>query len=258
MQQFFIISFLCFISQASPGQKQKNILLSQNLAENAQQMNVKMGTQWMGKIWKFSFGDYAVESSKNGWQTTNSKSNFWNTKTQSISKQKFSFVLSQKKTASATVNAATKVTLEEFHSFQVSPVFSFGTDELASGTSLFTALITISSDTSVTWSLVMQESGGARIEGQYKAVLSDGKREIFILPVSSNRNGEDSRSIPALGYELSETGKALAAMQYYGGGMLGNNKNIIWIDNGLDEPMKLVLAAALTALLQVKVNSMSE
>jgi hypothetical protein len=257
MKQCIIICFICCISLASAAQKQKNIILSQNLAENAPPMNVKMGTQWMGKIWNFRFGDYAVESSKNGWQTTNSKSNFWNTKTESISKQKFSFVLSQKSAAFATVNAATKVTAEEIHSFQLSPNFSIGTDELASGTSLFTALITISADTSVTWSLMMQESGGSKIEGQFKAVLSDGKREISIIPVSSNKNGEDSRSIPALGYELSETGKALAAMQYYGGGMLGNNKNIIWIDNGLDESMKLVLAAAMTAILQVKVNTMA-
>ena len=40
-------------------------------------------------------------------------------------------------------------------------------------------------------------------------------------------------------------------MQYYGGGTLGMNKNIIWIRSDLSSQDKLILAAAMTALLQV-------
>ena len=46
---------------------QKNIVISDSLNANADKMNVKMGSQTIGKIWKFRFGDYAVVSSKMGW-----------------------------------------------------------------------------------------------------------------------------------------------------------------------------------------------
>lgn len=239
-------------------QKQKTIVLSEPLATNNLEMKVKMGTQWMGKIWNFRFGEYAVSSSKNGWTTTNSKSNFFNTKTQSISKQKFSFVLSQGDKANATVNAATQITMEELHSFQISPGLFVGRDELTAGSELFTAIITISTDTSATWSLMMLTSGGSQIEQQHRAQLTNGERTILIVPVNSNKYGEDARSIPSLGYELHEAGSALSALQYYGGGMLGMNKNIIWIDKTLEQDFQLILAAAMTAILQVKVNSMTE
>jgi len=258
MKIISLTSLLCLMILSSYAQKQKNILLSEPLATNAQEMKVKMGTQWMGKIWNFRFGEYAVSSSKNGWTTTNSKSNFFNTKTQSISKQKFSFVLSQDERSNATVNAATQVTMEELHSFQISPGLFVGRDELAAGSELFTAIITISTDTSTTWSLIMETSGGSQVDQKYKAVLSNGDRNILIVPVNSNKYGDDSRSIPALGYELHETGSALSALQYYGGGTLGMNKNLMWIDKTLDQDIQLILAAAMTAILQVKVNSMTE
>jgi hypothetical protein len=251
------ITWLLFlILLTSYAQKQKNIVLSEPLATSGTEMKVKMGTQWMGKIWNFRFGEYAVSSSKNGWTTTNSKSNFFNTKTQSISKQKFSFVLSQGNKSNATVNAATQITMEELNSFQISPGLFIGRDELTAGSELFTAIITISTDTSATWSLMMLTSGGSKVEQQYRAQLTNGERNILIVPVNSNKYGEDSRSIPALGYELHEAGSALSALQYYGGGMLGLNKNIIWIDKTLEQDMQLILAAAMTAILQVKANSM--
>jgi hypothetical protein len=33
------------------------------------------------------------------------------------------------------------------------------------------------------------------------------------------------------------------------------NKNIVWLQNGLDAKMKLILAAAMTAVLQIKVTA---
>ena len=258
MKKHALLLLLSLIFLTSYAQKQKNIALSEPLASNGTEMKVKMGTQWMGKIWNFRFGEYAVSSSKNGWTTTNSKSNFFNTKTQIISKQKFSFELSQGNRSKATVNAATQVTTEELHSLQIFPGLFVGRDELTSGSELFTAIITISTDTSATWSLMMLTSGGSQVDQEYRAQLSDGERNILIVPVNSNKYGDDSRSIPALGYELHETGSALSAVQYYGGGMLGMNKNIMWIDKTLDQDMQLILAASMTAILQMKVNSMAE
>ena len=72
---------------------QKNIVISDSLNANADEMNVKMGSQTMGKIWKFRFGDYAVVSSKMGWTKTSSKANLLNTRTESRTTQKFSFAM---------------------------------------------------------------------------------------------------------------------------------------------------------------------
>ena len=54
----------------------KNLEISDTLAANSEKLKVKMGTQWMGKIWKFKFGDYAVTDSKSGWVTTTTNKKF--------------------------------------------------------------------------------------------------------------------------------------------------------------------------------------
>ena len=88
-------------------------------------------------------------------------------------------------------------------------------------------------------------------------MLTNGARKIFLVPVTSNKNGDDKRKIPAYGYELIENELALGAVQFYGGGIAGLNKNIIWIHRGLETKMKLMLAAAMTAVLQKMADNMS-
>ncbi len=104
--------------------------------------------------------------------------------------------------------------------------------------------------------IINEYSSGSNTLDKYDAFLTNGERKIFVIPVTSNKNGGDSRSFPAQGYEFVENGQSLGAVQYYGGGALGMNKNIVWIGNSLNEKMKLVLAAAAAALLQIKVTSM--
>lgn len=106
---------------------------------------------------------------------------------------------------------------------------------------------TINADTSKMWALLMNSVRGSNTKEIYEALLTDGERKIFIFSTSSNKNGDDKRSMPALGYELMENGELLCAFQYYGGGMLGMNKNIICIYKDLDAKFKLILAAAATA-----------
>lgn len=64
--------------------------------------------------------------------------------------------------------------------------------------------------------------------------------------------------MPATGYELVEGTQAIGAVQYYGGGAFGLNQNIIWIHQGLDPEMQLMLAAAMTTVLQTKYNALAE
>ena len=234
---------------------QKDIIISDTLSANADRMPVKMGVQWMGKMWKFHFGDYAVVSSKMGWTTYSSKSNLFNTKTESKTREKFSFIMTGRLNDSAVVNAANNLEIQSMQEIEILPHVYTGNNEVLKQARNFTAFITINNDSASTWALLMNVIRTSVNENSYDAFLTDGVRKILITPSTSNKNGTDSRKMPALGYEFFENGSSIGALQYYGGGMLGMNKNIVWINKNLDNKTKLLLAAASTAILQIKVNS---
>ena len=242
---------LLFILGAQTAMAQKILIISDSLKANAEVLKVKMGVQSPGKIQKYKVGDYAVVSSKMGWTHSSSTSSFFNTKSDSKSSQKFSFVLAGQGADSAKVDAATNTELQTHNSIQVSQHFSWGDDELLKQTFNFSAYISLTSDTSKAWVLVMQNETGSQTEGKHNAFLTDGVRRIQIFPVSSDSNGQRSLS-PALGYEFVEIGKSVSALQYSGGGMFPLNHNIIWLHKDLDPKMKLMLTAAMIALLQLK------
>ena len=253
---------LLMLATANVIQAQKDIIINDSLAANSEKLKVKMGSQGLGKIWKFQFGNYAVISSKAGWATTSSKGNFFDTKTESKSTKKFSFLMTNKINDTARVNAANniarKYTTSWLREFALFSDVSFENDKLLQETISFSAFITVNADTSKIWALLMDTISGSNVQGRHDAVLTNGETKIFITPASSNKNGGDTRSFPALGYEFIENGQSLGAIQYFGGGAMGYNKNIVWIDNGLDEKLKLILAAASTAILQTKTDSYQE
>ncbi len=244
--------FSCLLfSMANFSFAQKNIVISDSLAANADKLNVKMGSQGFGKIWKMHFGDYGVVSSKMRWATNSTKSNFFNTKTESKSTQKFSFVFSDK-TDTVNVNAAQNILIQSLQEIEIIPHFSWGSNELLKEQNNFTAFITVSGDTTDTWALFMNVLSGTAAEGSYDAFLSNGNRKIILKPATSGKSGGNSMfSIPTAGYEFVENGHSLAALQYTAG-PIDMNKNIVWINRNLDSKMKLILAAAQTAILQIK------
>jgi hypothetical protein len=233
---------------------QKEIVIHDSLAANSEKLNVKMGSQGIGKIWKFHFGDYGVASSKLGWAVTSTKGNFFNTRTESKSTEKFSFLMTSKANDSARVNAANNILVQSLQEAEIIPHFSIGTNELVQESQNFSAFITINGDTSETWALLINIIRGDSIPTKDDAILINGSRKILVTPTTSNRNGGDSRSLPALGYEYVENGQSIGAVQYYGGGVFGVNKNIVWLNKSLDGKMKIMLAAASTAILQLKAN----
>ncbi len=89
------------------------------MAENGDKFKVKLGSQGAGKIWKMHFGEYGVVSSKMGWTTGSYKSNLFNTKFESKSTQKFSFLLSNKAADSAWVSAANNIRVKALQEIQV-------------------------------------------------------------------------------------------------------------------------------------------
>lgn len=254
VRSFKCCMICCLLIVCQAIHAQKDIVLSDSFTANADKLPVKMGSQGPGKMWKLRFGEYTTITSKAGWTTTSTKGNLFNTKTESISKQKFSFVLGDK-TNEANVNAARNVSTDMWHGLDLFPNILGSTDVTLKDSSNFTAFITINGDTTAIWALLVSMVSGAGTGSNYQAILSDGQRKITIYPASSNKNGEDKRSLPALGYEFVENGTTIAALQYFGGGMFGTNKNIVWLSKALDEKFRLLLAAASAAILQANAPS---
>lgn len=248
----FLLGFL--VTFAGIAEAQKNgIIINENLAANAEPLKVKMGTQWMGKIWNIKFGDYAIVESKMGWTKTSSKSNLFNTKSESKTTQKFAFTLSNKTGDSVKVNAANNIEVKVLQESELFSGFYIGEDNLLLDSRNFTALININNDTTETWTLYMNVMVGSTVEDGGTAFLSNGNRKILLISTVSNKGkGFVSSMLPALGYEFVENDQAIGALQYFGGGALGTNKNVVWIRNNLDTKMKLILAAAMTSVVQLK------
>lgn len=248
----FLLLFTAFVQAQG-----KELIISKALAENSEMLKVKMGVQWGNKIWKFKFGDYAVVDSKMGWTKVKTKSNLLNTKSEVNSDQKFSFVLTNNTNDSAIVNAVENISVEQFQSFELFPNFYLGSDELLKDSRKFSAFISSTTNQEETWALVMKNTRGREVDYEDEAFLTNGERLITIIPVSSKKDTKNRSqlgvllNLPAMGYEFIENEQSLCAMQYYGGGVLGTNKNIIWLKSDLDANMKLIYAAAMTAILQI-------
>jgi hypothetical protein len=219
---------------------------------------VKIGAQWMGKIAKFSFGNYSITNSKAGWTTTTTKTNIWNTKTESKSSQKFSFDLSNGSGLSATCNALSKISGKEIRGFNLGALsgdFDWVLD--AEQKTLLSAFITIGSDTGRTWILTLNTAEGAWAskQGDTVGILTDSITSLVIAATSSNKFGGDKRSLPALGYEFVKDNTGLGAVQYHSGGMGGELKMIVYLNTNMDADIKLLLAAASTAIMQIKYDA---
>jgi hypothetical protein len=245
--KIYIIGFL--LALGGPAEAQKNIIISDSLAANADKLKVNLGSLWMGEIRKFSFGDYAIVSSKRmGVTTESSKNSGFNTQT-AIKARNFSFVLNDKTTDSASVKAGTQSTIvQSLTEFGLGNGWFLGHDEQVESND-FAVLITVNRDTSETWALFM--GGTSHNEtGNYQAYLTNGKRRVLLALASSNKKVQNTNVLNAVGYEFIENGQSLCALQYYGGG-LGKSSNIVWIHRSLDAKMKLILASAMTAILLV-------
>jgi hypothetical protein len=62
--------------------------------------------------------------------------------------------------------------------------------------------------------------------------------------------------LPARGFEFWEAGQSLGAVQYYAGGALGLNKNVVYLRRDIDPQLKLLLASAMTAIMEYKLEAL--
>ncbi|MGH7741150.1 MAG: hypothetical protein ACRENS_03925 [Candidatus Eiseniibacteriota bacterium] len=233
---------------------------------NADKWDVKQGAHW-GGIHKWHFGDYAVVASKQGWTQTSTDTNFFQTKTSSRTRKKFTFVLSNQTNDSAFVNAAHEIASQSNPGLDLGHGLSVGGDGRTVEGDRFVASIMVNGDTT-RWELSIAETDvtdrqGDSIHGEatHAASLASGQRRIVLNPVYSKKFDKPptflsqlSMSVrpPAMGYEFVEEGRPLCAVEYFSTALAGPLKNTVWMSRGADPRMQLVLAAAIAAVLELK------
>lgn len=243
----------------------KNIILSDSLLANADKWDVKQGAEWLGTR-KLRFGDYAV-ACKQGWTTGGSGTNLFKTKSESWTATKFSLVLSDKTTDSAFVNAAHETNARSNPGLRLGKGWTAGGDGRTVESDRFMASITLNRDTTE-WvlaigSIDVSDRHGDSIEGEaaHAATLTSGERRIVLHPVFSQEFKKPPSFVsqvtmsfrpPAMGYEFVEDGRSLCAVEYFSSGLAGSAKKTIWLDRNADPGMRLVLVAAMTAVIQLQ------
>ena len=126
----------------------------------------------------------------------------------------------------------------------------------------------LSSDTTAAWGLSIgqidvTDRHGDSVEGgvTHTATLTSGERLIVLTPVFSRKVAKHPSfgsllamdiHPPAMGYEFVENGRSLCAVEYFSSGLAGSAKNTVWMDRNADPRLRLVLAAAMTAVLQLQ------
>jgi hypothetical protein len=261
-----VLSIVGLLAAAPAFAGTKHILISDSLLAIADQWDVERGDRWVGMN-RWCFGDYGVVASKTGWITGGTDTSLFRTKTVSHSENKFSFVLSNKTADSAFVNAAHQIIARSNPGLKVARGVHVGGTGRTVETDHFIASITIGRDTTETWDLFVgdtevSDSGGDRDDlASHTAVLIHGDRRIALVPVFSKdlakKQSFGSKLAmqfhpPAMGYEFIEDRRSLCAVEYFSSGISGMYKNTVWMDKSADPRLRLVLAAAMTSVLELK------
>jgi hypothetical protein len=142
--------------------------------------------------------------------------------------------------------------------YEVLPGVSVGVDPLSGAKDNLVASIKLDGDSTVTWKLQLnvQRNVAGAAEKAKASSLSDGTREIEIRNVSSEASHGSEQAMPARGYEFREDDRAIAALQYFGGDYPTSKKHlVVYVRSDLEPRAKLLLATAMTAILQSKLNA---
>ncbi len=257
IQKTGMLILAVFLTTMLQAKEKKNIIISKDLEENADVYRVKAGTQWMGKTFKFKFGGYEVVDSKNGPTISSGKSSLFSTQSESKSENRFSFTLEDKALSdSVIVNAALQTTLKEIQALNIVNIdfvsIYLGEDELLLDAEIFSAFIHTLSNPDDVWFLALDKSKGTESSTVHHGVLSNEVRSIDIIPVTSQKKGEKQVLFPAYGYEFIENGKSICALQYWSSGAVGGPQSTIWLRSDVKPQLKIILAGAITAIMQYK------
>ena len=247
----------------------KTIQIDEDLRVNAEVLKVNLGTTTPAHPVNIKFGEYSVVSSKvrEGGETTTT-SEFLNPVVRTRVRNHFTFVLKGATSATAKVKAEWNILSEKSGPCleidiggNASIEYCFSDQEPQPGFhDLIIAPVKIDGETASRWTLLLDvvrsESGLTERAGQ--SYLTDGSRQIEIRPVASAGPAKNLLDLPARGFEFWEAGQSLGAVQYYAGGAWGLNKNVVYLRRDLEPQMRLLLASAMTAIMEYKLEALFE
>ena len=228
---------------------QKIMKLDDSLKANNEPLSVKIRG---GSILKYDFGIYKTLSSKAGMVRTKSSSKLFSSMEKSESKQKASIVVGNNVADTATISISVNATSEEVRENVIAISKGRVALEREDDPSRFKmasnliAIITTSGDTA-TWNFayVTLENTENSKENRSGGMISDGEKKIEIKNITVWDNGKAPTFYYVVGYEFYVDGVAVAAMQHP---MDTFQKKLVWMKNGLDEKLKLIIAAAMNVL----------
>jgi hypothetical protein len=243
---------------SAPAAADKTIVIDGGLAASASALPVTVAAEKLFKVADFRFGEYVVVSSKLG-VSKGHTSGWLSPLEHAESEQKFSFVMKGAGPETTSVTAEQRFESGPFKRQEVLPGVSIGVDPLSGAKDKLVATIKFADEpAAASWRLqlnVQRNLAGAS-EKASASSLSDGTREIEIRNVTSKAADGSDHAMPARGYEFSEGDRVIAALQYFGGDYPTSKQHlVVYLRNDLDPRTKLLLATAMTAILQSKLNA---
>lgn len=263
---------LCSITSLLAQERPINILITDSLPNNSEYYSLKIG-----RLKKYTFGDYKVVKKKTGLTSsgniTNQERILFNVKTHHNSKtrSKFSFTLTNEKSDSAFVKAEFVdlsqylVTKDRFlYALSIlgknSDVEAHAISDQAH-TSILKATIVTSSNKTNIWTLQLidgDNNDSFSPEGKFEGAISNGDQTIYITKVGYDLKKrvkyydhvlKDSVTIPRLRYEFIENRQSLGAVKYE-----GYLKGSVWFNPQLEQQpeLKLMLASVMISIFRVQ------
>lgn len=205
-------------------------------------------------IGKYQFGPYKVVSGRAGWAKENFKRGIFSDDVKITFEQKKSFVFVSNETDTINVNSSLSVLSEmtDKNPLVFRKLFGWHDYEVKQSKETFMASFDIKND-STAWSLVlvypvpMQDEYDMPIwdmKTEFYGILTNGLINIEIKRVFEQENGKTSILNPIFGYEFFQDGKSIAALQD-----IPIHKMFVWIRKDLDENLKLIISAGISAIL---------
>jgi len=238
------------LALAEPG-----IAIDDELRASADVLPVTMAGQKLFRVCDFRFGDYAIVSSKMGVTHEHETTVFREVLTHSDAAEQFTFVMKGAGPETADVKAKYSTESGPVKRYEVLPGVTVGAGDLSGAVDRLDGAVAITGNGSAPWKLHLRVKRNVAGVDEKAGVssLSNGVRTIEIVDVVEPAAEGATPGIPARGYQFVEDGRALAALQFYGGGHPTSHEGmVVYLRSDLDADMKLVLAAAMTAILQAK------
>ena len=248
MERYYCITTFVFVLNLYPFVSlcQKQMMkINDSLKTNSSFFEVKR--KGFGVNAKSEFGPYKIISGKTGFYTAKSNSKLFSKVTATESKQQssFVFVANEKDTVEVniSISSQSKSVTENHLTIEKKELKIEKESNTKEATNNFAAIISPLHDTA-DWQLVYFKRANVDSSSQQKEfkTLSNGQTEIQIKEVNESDNGKFSLLWIYHGYEFLLNGKVVAAIQTL-------SKQYVWLRNDLDEKMKLILAAAIAAIM---------